>query len=178
MIFEIKQGTKQHEDIEKVFHWHEAFSNPEFISEFKQRIGVKPNKNCATDTSRLLLVYIPDGSREQFCKEQVRGENCLFYAAKGTSPLNKAYLDLIKKFQIVEYRLFHFCMSNFSVDVSNGFKTFYPINDRYFAETRGKLSDYQINTMKSKDFLVEVPEHEFLRLRADFMESIEKEKAS
>lgn len=175
-IFEIIPGTLQHAKMERIFNWTTQFNNPEFQAEFKQKIGVEQIDNCSTNTSQLLLEHTPEGTREQFHKELRVGKNCMFYAAKVKSALNKTYLELIKKYGIEEHRMIDFTFSYLHFNTSRYISQVGRAFERYFLEVKRDCPASFLAEFRGMEFLKEISESEYLRARAEYMESVERQE--
>jgi hypothetical protein len=173
MIFEILPGTPQNEGIHKVFNWDKQFTD-EFQKEFKEQIGVEFNGNCSTNPHRLLLERIPEGQEKQFCKELQTGKKCMFYVARENSKLNKAFKALIEKYNIQEYRILHFSLQYIEHSAGLAIKEYSQVFERYFIHLKNDYDERLLPFFRSAEWLKEIPESEYLRLRADYLDHLER----
>jgi hypothetical protein len=173
-VFEIIPGTMQHEKITKVFTWKKQFDNPDFLREFKEKIGLPFYKTCATTTGGLLLTTIPNGQEKQFSKNLITGKNGIFHEAKRNSRLHKAFIGLIEKYKIVEYRTSFFTIENglLNRDIDHYHQVF---EQRFFIEMKQNADQADIEFISNLDFVREIPQSEFLRLQADYLDQLDKE---
>lgn len=174
-VFEIIKGTEAYQSIDKIFNRNKQYTK-EFREEFRAKIGVEWENNCSSNVHQLLLEHIPEGTEDQFQKTEKLGRDCCFRVAKVKSKLNKAYLELIKKYNIVDYRLMDFILQHIGVATSSKvLKQASRAFDRYFLELNEDCPEWAIEELNKKDFLKEISEPEFLRLRADYLESLESQ---
>lgn len=114
-------------------------------------------KDLAMNARRLYMRKVPDKLKGQFCKCN-RG----WYPAKVNSKVNKEFLEIVAK-----HELYYAGAGEIALILgtawSRGHESYHPpMNDKYYFETE--------RSIKQEKGLIEVPEPEFLRLRADWLE--------
>lgn len=174
---EIKPGTKEHENAERVLTWKDAWQTPEVLKEFENLLGIDPIDNLKISTGCLLMSKITDELRYQFKPKLTKEGN---YRAKTNSQLNKDYLKLITKLNLKTYSIYEFS-NQFGFNVV---ETLFPIvmpdkSHRFFIKIRDssiygtELEEFKI---KNNQVLTEVKEWEYLQLRVDMLKALDQQQ--
>jgi hypothetical protein len=114
-------------------------------------------EGLAMNPRRLHMNKVPDKFKSQFCKCD-RG----WYPARTNSEVNKKYLEIVAK-----YELYYDGAGDIALILGTawdrGHESYHPpMNGKYYFETERKI--------ETEKGLVKIPEPEFLRLRADWLE--------
>ena len=162
--FKVLPDTNEYNIAYSIFHYVDNWIKPEVSAAFKE-IGIEVNKNLICFPSVLELKTIPEGTRSQFKKNKTNNVNGQAYVAKKNSPLNKQFLEIVKKFHLTYHDYIEFLFrfkyhakiilyplnkaTNFYIEIPNLNKCFV---DEY---------DY----FKNHSSLIELSESEFLELK-------------
>lgn len=172
-IYEVKQNTKEYGLIHNCFVWTKQFDNPDFQKEIHDLLGV-PITSISTNIHRLLVIEIPKGLEKQFCVKMVPGKTCYFFAARQNSKINKAYLDLIKKYNIKEYRMYFF-YHHLPYSGSQIVAYYSRIYERYFVICKDDAKEEILKSFDECLFLQRISNSTFYEMKAEFMKTLESE---
>ncbi len=169
--FEIKSESKEYALADKVYLTSNAWSKKEIHVDLEQAIGIPIVGNLQCNPNVLRLLNIPEGTREQFKKNRTKEGH---YEAFAKSELNHKYMTVVKKHNLVLYDITHFV---FEIGMFGFFHALCPIKTkdslRYFVELKQKLSETDIEKVKTKEYLTEIKESDYLLLRAQMVKEEE-----
>ena len=165
--FEILKNTPQYEIAHKLFHYKDKWISPEVQADLKESLGFDPDKKVLMWPHRLEVNNVPASElRDQFCANRTRSGRI---QAKKKSPINKAFLEVVKKHNLEYYETFDLVVSlgNGTKELFCVFDAFYPINDgfRYITQTKVNLDDEVLDFLRACDYLKEIDPEEMLKLR-------------
>lgn len=171
-FYEIKPDTEVYNKITELLEMKRRWNDKEDIGKkMAELLGFKSNEeldeNVACWPHRLMLTNPPEHLKGQFCSNPNRHG---YYEAKKKSKINQAWIQFCKENNLTDYDIWEYL--NFSVGLFNvrGKKRFQGIEDRYFIESQKEIDVQRFS------FLQPMPEHEFLKIRASYLEELEKEK--
>lgn len=161
----VKENTDAWTRFNDVWTWEDKWVENQ--KELEAFLGFDYEKNLYLDCETLTIDprVLPDEWNEQFKK------NSHPAVAKKTSKINKEWVELCEKLQLKVYNSTRHI--SFPLDVYGKIETLYPPMDGVFycKQKNGKPVDWKIY-----DWIEEVNEVDFLRIRADWLEKTEKEK--
>lgn len=132
--------------------------------EITNLIGCDTNNNLIYNEHRLCLVDVPKPLKDQFCKNG--WDNNRVYPAKKSSDIQKQFLAIADKYQLVHYTLSDIA-TILGTFLQGGNESYHPPMDgKFYIQTERKITNMT--------GLVEIPESMFLRLRADWLERNER----
>lgn len=165
-FFKVLPETKEHELAYNIWHYVEAWKEDDFENEFREVIGVGCDKNLVMWPHVLQLKEIPEGTRDQFKKDKVDGGGTRVYEAKVRSPLNKAFLEIVKKYDLKYYEYSEFVW-RFERLHSRGM-VLHPFNHATeFCIQMEKIKPEAWNYFKFHPSLEEISETEFYTWKAE-----------
>lgn len=175
IYFEIRPNTKEFASAERIYNWKEPWQTDEIMNEFKDALGIDPEGNLCIDTYQLRMKTIPEGTRDQFKKQRSKEGHCLGLAK---SELNQKYLSIIRKHNLTTYGMFEFSIQ-FGFDIIHSLN---PITNpdkshRFFISTKKGIEQSDINKLRKNPCLSEIPEYEFLILKATMLKDIAEKDA-
>ncbi len=160
--FEVLKGTEEYEILDKVFNWNNSFRDKKKAEELAGALGLENINDVGMNDSALALKEVPDKIKSQFKKNKYRG----FYIAKKNTPLNQAFLEWIKKYNVKKVPTAEFS-SRF---LPHGIKSYHRIFNRYFIRPK----TINLLAFKNHKSLKEIKESNYLRLRAEYLDKIEQ----
>lgn len=160
-VFEITAESPAYEKLVEVWTlgeiWQPAWP------ELKQLIEAPVNKNLGICTSRLMLADVPEHLDRFFTQRDNNG----FKKAKMNSEIHKKFIEIVEKYQLKDTRLQDVAFV-LGTAWHRGTETYYPpMNGKYYFETERQI--------ENNIGLHPIAEAAFLRLRAGWMETNEKE---
>ena len=162
----VKEGTKLHTSIDKLFHWHLAWVKEPFHSELVELLGVDPTGNIVLSNDFLGLAEVPEHLEKQFRVRISPGDGFVFRKARSNSNINKAYIELCKKHNVSKFDSWDFKISN-NIPVNHNGNTFSKIGEQEFVIVT--TYDYS-----DRDDLYPMKFTEYLELRAKYISSLEE----
>ncbi|OMD66033.1 hypothetical protein BSK62_13275 [Paenibacillus odorifer] len=162
-IVKIKNGTEAWDLMDKIFNYTKVWEkNEQEISEF---LGFPMNKNIAFQTTSL---YVTPEAIEQYRPEwdkEFKKQDGELRQVKKNSKLLKQWNELCEKLDLVVYRTYDF-------SIKYGFisgRTFHHYGEGYHISFDNDDTD-----ISKFDWAEEISEPEFLRIKADYLEKVEK----
>lgn len=159
-VFEILKGTNDYDAIESVFTWSKPFMDN--IDELSELLGFDAREDVGVNDWCLVVRKIPSGFEDQFKKNPRDG----WFLAKKKSVLNEKFLSFIAKHQIRRVGTLEVSMKYPSGTIDKYHRLF----NRYFMSLVPKVSEKVMEVFIKEQCLKEIPEAEFLRLKADYLE--------
>ncbi|NOU54943.1 hypothetical protein HN020_09300 [Brevibacillus borstelensis] len=166
--FKVLSGTKEWGLFNKLWTFQDGWLT--IKNKLDDFFGCDIHKNLATNIHELYMKNPPDHLRDQFSKNPDKQG---FYRAKSNSSIRKKWLEFVKAHQLEDYNTTRLLWElEISTDDMNAIKAFYPMmdGDYYFELREGKK-------WTGYSWAVELDEPTFLRLRADWLESNNKQTA-
>ena len=160
-VFEITAESPAYEKLVEVWSlgeiWQPAWP------ELEQLIEAPVNKNLGICASRLMLADVPEHLGRFFTQRDNNG----FKKAKMNSEIHKKFMEIVDKYQLKDTRLQDVAFV-LGTAWHRGTETYYPpMNGKYYFETERQI--------ENNIGLHPIAEAAFLRLRAGWMETNEKE---
>lgn len=173
--FEIKSDTREYNLANKIYTSHAEWSKKEVFDDLEKAIGIPITSNLECTPYVLRLHEMPEGTREQFKSKLIQGK----HEAKMSSDLNRRYLEVVKKHNLISYGMTEFALESRMFELIHAL---IPIKTkdglRFFVEEKENISEEGHKKLSGYPFLVEFKESEYLQVRVEMLKEKEKREQS